>query len=137
MSKRNTVKAINVEYLTSCLAANGWSNTYFCSQLMGKGRGWITEWKRGKNLPSPEEAARMCLLLNTTPDEILTEPADIALVAGLIEREREAQGIKKDPAPEGAEVSESKRKLLAAVDEMTDEQCDKMLELVLAAKKMF
>lgn len=46
------------------------------------------------------------------------------------------EGIKKD-LPRMGEVSESKRKLLAAVDEMTDEQCDKMLELVLAAKKMF
>lgn len=53
-----------------------------------------------------------------------------------IEAEREKQGIKKDPVPEGTEVSESKRKLLALVDGMTDEHCDKMYELILAAMKM-
>ena len=39
---------------------------------------WGTDWNRvkdgnwaPKNLPSPEEAARMCILLETTPEEIL------------------------------------------------------------------
>lgn len=72
----------------------------------------MTDWRRRKGLPSPEEAAQMCLLLNTTPEEILlgvgkTEEdtaklqADIALVRGLIEQEREKQGIKKDPTQTG------------------------------------
>lgn len=72
----------------------------------------MTDWRRGKGLPSPEEAAQMCLLLNTTPEEILlgageTEEdtaklqADIALVRGLIEQEREKQGTKKDPTQTG------------------------------------
>lgn len=39
----------------------------------------------------------MCLLLNTTPEEILTESADIELVKGLIEQEQEKQGIKNPP----------------------------------------
>lgn len=136
MSRRKTVK-LNLPVVTARIKTVFRHNVVFCEK-MGRYNHptWVSDWLRtpSKNLPSPEEAARMCLLLNTTPDEILTEPADIALVAGLIEQE---QGIKKSPAPEGAEVSESKRKLLAAVDEMTDEQCDKMLELVLAAKKMF
>ena len=77
----------------------------------------MTDWRRGKGLPSPEEAAQMCLLLNTTPEEILlgvgeTEEdtaklqADIALVRGLIEQEREKQGIKKDPTQTGEVDSE-------------------------------
>ena len=67
---------------------------------------------RGSNYPSPEEAARMCVLLQTTPEEILlhegaTEAetqkcqADIALVRGLIEQEREKS--MKETAP----ISES------------------------------
>lgn len=74
---------------------------------MGKGRGWITEWKRGRNLPSPEEAAKMCILLDTTPEEILlheganeTETAkcqkDIAYVRSLVEKKR-AEGKKNAP----------------------------------------
>lgn len=70
---------------------------------MGKGRGWITEWKRERNLPSPEEAARMCAILQVEPEEILSEPSDIELVRSLIEQER---GIKKDPIPKD-EVEDS------------------------------
>jgi hypothetical protein len=46
-------------------------------------------------------------LLQTTPEEILTEQADIELVRGLLEQERE-KGIKKDPIPKDeAEDSET------------------------------
>lgn len=41
------------------------------SRKVGKHNRWISEVKRGRNLPSPEEAARMCILLETTPEEIL------------------------------------------------------------------
>lgn len=41
------------------------------SRKVGKHNRWISEVKRGRNLPSPEEAARMCILLKTTPEEIL------------------------------------------------------------------
>lgn len=137
MSRRKTVE-INYDNLKAAIDRKFYkNNTIFCIEMGFEGRtSWVSDLKRGRNLPSPEEAARMCLLLNTTPDEILTEPADIELVNGLIAQEREKQGIKKDPVPEGTEVSESKRKLLALVDEMTDEHCDKMYELILAAMKM-
>ena len=32
---------------------------------------WVSDLKRNRNLPSPEEAVRMCQLLNTTPEKIL------------------------------------------------------------------
>lgn len=110
MAQRQIVSAVNVDALKKKVKNNGWSNAYFCETLMGKTRGWFSEWVRKdkcgnvtpKNLPSPEEAAKMCLLLNTTPEEILIEPADIELVKGLIEQERERQGIKKE-APGAAE----------------------------------
>jgi len=76
---------------------------------MGKGRGWIAEWKRGKNLPSPEEAARMCAILQVEPEEILTEPSDVELVRSLIEQER---GLKKDPTREGEDFDEDTREII-------------------------
>ena len=109
MPRRRTVK-INIECVEKLILSNGWSNVYFSTTLMGKGRGWITDWKRNGSLPSPEEAARMCLLLSTTPEEILTEPADIELVKDLIEAERAKHGIKKD-LPQG-EVDEKAQKVL-------------------------
>lgn len=48
-------------------------------------------------MPTYEEAARMCVLLQTTPEEILVEQADIELVNGLLEQERE-KSAKKEPA---------------------------------------
>lgn len=70
MSKRTTVK-VDIERIEIIIKANGWRNSYFAEVIMKKQRGWVSEWKRGKNFPSPEEAARMCILLKTTPDDIL------------------------------------------------------------------
>lgn len=68
---------------------------------MGRGRGWITEWKRGRNLPSPAEAARMCELLHTTPEDILTDAEDVTLVRSLLEQ------AEKNNAP--APIAEGER----------------------------
>lgn len=99
MSKRLVV-APNIEEVNSLVEGKGWSKAYFSETVMKKSRGWITEWKRAKNFPSPEEAARMCAMLQTTPEEILTEQADIELVRGLLEQERE-KGIKKERPADG------------------------------------
>lgn len=110
MAKRETV-AVDVKRICELAEQNEWSNAAFARKV-GKHSRWLSEIARGRNLPSPEEAAQMCLLLNTTPEEILlgvgeTEEdtaklqADIALVRGLIEQEREKQGIKKDPTQTG------------------------------------
>lgn len=96
MSKRLVVTP-NIEEVTSLVEGKGWSKAYFSETVMKKSRGWITEWKRAKNFPCPEEAVHMCAMLQTTPEEILTEQADIELVRGLLEQERE-KGIKKTPS---------------------------------------
>ena len=103
MANGNTV-FVNTQIVESLIDSKGWSNGYFGEKVMGKNRGWIAEWKRKKdgvttprNLPSPEEAARMCVLLQTTPEEILVDQTDIDLVKGLLEKERDA---KKAPGQE-------------------------------------
>jgi len=65
-------------------------NVAFCD-AMKRSQNWVTDWNRKKdgvakpkNLPSPEEAAKMCLLLKMAPEEFLTEPADIELVRSLL-----------------------------------------------------
>lgn len=126
MAKRETV-AVDVKRICELAEQNEWSNAAFARKV-GKHSRWLSEIARGRNLPSPEEAAQMCLLLNTTPEEILlgageTEEdtaklqADIALVRGLIEQEREQQGIKKDPTQTG-EVG--KVELLRSLEETDD-----------------
>lgn len=67
-------------------------------------------------MPSPEEAARMCAILQVEPEEILTEPSDIELVRSLIEQERSAE--KKLPAQGG---EPDKDELISMVERVTNE----------------
>lgn len=92
MPKRDTVKP-NVDAILKMVASNSWSAASF-SKMVGKHKRWLSEVKRGNNLPSPEEAARMCVLLQTTPEEILAEQADIDQVNALLENE-----MAKEKAP--------------------------------------
>lgn len=106
MSRRKTVK-LNLPYVNAKITEVFRHNIIFCEKMgREKHPTWVSDWNRKdkggtpipKNLPSPEEAARMCVLLQTTPEEILTEPADIELVRGLIEQEREKGAEKERPA---------------------------------------
>lgn len=140
--KKETV-GIKADYLESCLAGNGWSNAYFCTTLMGKGRGWITEWKRGRNLPSPEEAAKMCILLNTTPEEILLHEGaneaetakcqkDIAYVRSLVEKKR-AEGKKKERPADGEALSDMQLEAIEFVKSLPEDELKRFLRLAKAA----
>lgn len=113
MPKRDTV-FINYEKTVQLIKEKYRNNTIFCEAInkaMGTERTtkWVSEWKRNSNLPSPEEAVYICVLLQTTPDEILLHQGeteeqtakcqkDIALVRDLIDQ----QGAKKAPT----EISE-------------------------------
>lgn len=127
--KRDTV-AVDCEKVNPKIKENGWSNASF-SRLVGKYPSWYSEVKRGNNPPSPEEAAKMCILLGVAPEEILTEPADIELVKCLMEK-----NVKKAPDPKIEGMGAGRQALLAAVDDLTDEQCEKLLGIVLEAKKV-
>lgn len=132
MAKRNTVN-VNVVNILKLTAENGWSAATL-SKRVGKHERWISEVKRGKNLPSPEEAAKMCLLLNTAPEGILVEPADIELVKGLIEQEREEQDIKKDlPSREVSELTDIQKEAWELIKKWDDE---KLKRFIAAAKAM-
>lgn len=138
--KKKTVK-VKANYIEYCLGVNGWSNAHFCTNLMGRGRGWITEWKRGRNLPTPEEAARMCELLHTTPEDILTDAEDVTLVRGLLEQAEKnnapapiAEGERMDPTT--ARIIEIVRQLDPKVRESYLQQLESLLALQDAAQKL-
>lgn len=79
MSRKKTVK-ISFQAVKELIDAHFRSNIVFCEAMGFQNRGsWVSDLRRGKNMPSPEEAARMCVLLQTTPDVILTEPEDIVI----------------------------------------------------------
>lgn len=137
MPKQKTVK-INIEAIEQKIAAQGWSNAYFCENYMKKGRGWISEWKRGSSLPTPKDAATMCLLLHTTPEEILLAEGetaeetakcqeDIALVRKLLEEMQEA---KKAPATEGEGYDDKITRLYTQLPKLSDRQREMILGIV-------
>lgn len=81
------------------------------------------------SLRTPEEAARMCVLLQTTPEEILVEEADIELVRSLIEQERE-KGIKKDPIPKDGAVSSAAQEILDFLDSASGEELADVIKYI-------
>ena len=114
------------------------------SRKFKKNNGWVTDLRRSKNLnlPSKELAVQMCLTLNVSPDDILLHEGktpeetakcleDIETVRKLVEAER-AKEKAPDPKIEG--LSEAKKALLDALDDLTDEQCEKLLPIILSAK---
>lgn len=148
MPKKYTVK-VNYEAIVDAIDNHKvyrGNNTSFCLDMGFENRtSWVSDLKRGRNLPSPEEAAQMCVLLQTTPDEILLHEGeteeetakcqkDIALVRGLIDQ----QDAKKAPTEisERDDISPAKQALLDAIDGLSDEQCEKLLIVVEGAKKL-
>lgn len=122
MPKRKTVKTNynKVKNAIDCHKIYRGNNTSFCLDMGFENRtSWVSDLKRNRNLPSPEEAAQMCLLLHTPPEEILltegeTEKEtaqyqeDIALVHELME---EMQGGKEAPRRKGRGLKRSCIKL--------------------------
>lgn len=128
MAKRETV-TIDVAKVIDLGSSNGWSAATVARKI-GKHPRWLSEIKRDRNLPSPEEAAQMCVLLQTTPEEILVKPEDIALVNSLLEQEK---GIKKQPA---ANSDEPDKKALLDIVKSSDDEAFLLSVLQEVSKKL-
>lgn len=111
------------------------------SRKVGKHNRWISEVKRGRNLPSPEEAARMCILLKTTPEEILLHEGetdeetakcleDIQRVKELVEELR-----KEEPVPIGASLPITREAWEAEAEKWSDEDLLKAMRKLLAIQE--
>lgn len=132
MPKRDTVQP-NVDSIAEKVSAKSWSEASF-SKMIGKHKRWLSEVRRGKNLPSPEEAARICQLLKATPDEILLRegetPEATAKCLENIETVRklvEAEGIKETPDPKIEGVSPTVQELFDFIDTATDAELNELL----------
>ncbi len=117
----NNTVLINVPFVESLIDSKGWSNGYFGEKIMGKSRGWVAEWKRKKdgiptpkNLPTHEEAAKICIVFDVTPDDILLHEGntpeetakcleDIETVRKLVEAERAKENA-HDPKTVGEDA---------------------------------
>lgn len=130
MPKRKTVK-INLDVVSRKIKATCRSNVVFCERMDRPNQNsWVSDWKRGRNLPSPEEAARMCAILQVTPEEILMEQADIELVQGLIDSQRSEQKEKLSANDSEEQIGPKKQALIDKIKNMSDNEVDAFLTLL-------
>ena len=146
MSRRKTVK-LNLSVVNPLIKEKCHNNVLFCKQMgREKQKTWVTDWNRQpkpKNLPSPEEAAKMCAILQAEPEEILVEQDDIELVRGLMEKEKEKQSaiqevgglLQLEPWEIEAltffrSLSEGQRKVALAIAEETVKSLEKFSYLL-------
>lgn len=124
MSRKKTVK-INYPPMKALIDKNFHkNNTLFCIAMGFEERtSWVSDLKRNRNLPSPEEAARMCALLNAMPEDILLEQKDIERVRELIAQESEKNDLPK-------EVGTAKQQLVDTVMELSEQQCEKLMRII-------
>ena len=144
MAKRDVV-FINYEKVVFLIKKIYRNNTIFCEELnkkMGTTRTtkWVSEWKRNSNLPSPKEAAIICILLKTTPDDILLHegktPEETAKCLEDIETVRklvEAEGIKEAPATEGEGYTDLQKAAIQFVLSLPPEKLERFIKMGRAA----
>ncbi len=132
MSKRKTVK-LNIDFVKIRIKQLCRSNVVFCEK-MGRTNHptWVSDWCRTppKNLPSPEEAARMCAILQVMPEEILTEPEDIELVKTLIESQRPERQKEADPLG-GTDFKPTKEYWEKAVSKMSKAEMREVMDILM------
>lgn len=98
------------------LAEKKYSQKEF-AEILGVKPQRISEWKRGLSNSYQKYLPQIAEALGTSTEYLLTG--------------------KKEPAPmNGDGLSEAKRRLLEAVDDLTDEQCEKLLGIVREAKRL-
>lgn len=116
--RRDTVKP-NLQVLLPLIKEKFRSNVVFTKEVRGKDKsGWISEWRRGKNFPSPEEAARMCILLETTPEEILLhEGKTDEETAKCLEDIQRVKELVEELTAESEEKRSAKGEALSPVDQ--------------------
>lgn len=130
MAKREVVR-VDVSKVVKCVKARGWSASTFC-RMMDRSVSWISGWKvmPPRNLPSPEEAARMCGILGVEPGEILTEQTDIDRVTSLLGKER----LKKIQLATDDELNQEFKLRYDELSEENQRKVDEYIALLLSVQ---
>lgn len=87
------------------------------------GKPSVSRWKTGSK-PRDSSILKVANYFGVSPEWLKGETDD------------PSAGIKKDLIQKDEAVSEPKQKLLDAIDDLTDEQCSKLLGIILEAKKV-
>lgn len=95
------------------------------SRALGLSNSIYSQWNTRKTKPSNVRLPAIAEYLGVSVEDIM--PDDVAAPAA-------PQGAKKAPDPKIEGLSEAKKALLDALDDLTDEQCEKLLPIILSAK---
>lgn len=111
------------ENFNYCMEQRGYS-AYRFAKILGVNIQSPVNWKTGASIPHFGTRQKIAehfgiTLAELDGDELPTLPPE---------------GAKKAPAEKGEGLSAAKKSLLLAIDDLTDEQCEKLLPIVLSAK---
>ena len=134
------IEKVNVDLgvVVEKIPLNFRNRTAFC-EAMEEPPYWITELNRGKAVITPQKAARMCILLKTTPEEILLQEGateeetakcleDIQRVKELV-AELMAESEEKRSA-KGEALSQVAQKLVKFASSASDEETAEVLRYI-------
>ena len=107
--------------LEELIKESGKTKVYLCKK-MNLGSTYLRDAKKQNTNIKGEPLRILAQELETTPEYLRGETDD--------------PGIKKAPDPKIEGIGAGRQALLAAVDDLTDEQCEKLLGIVLEAKKV-
>ena len=97
------------------------------SRALGLSNSIYSQWNTRKTKPSNVRLPAIAEYLGVSVEDIM--PDDVAAPAA-------RQGAKKAPDPEIEGGREAKKALMDALNDLTDEQCEKLLPIVLSAKRL-
>lgn len=89
----------------------------------GVSSGSYSQWNTGMHSPSLKKLQKAALVLGVPVEYLLYGDAPAA-----------SEGAKKAPDPEIEGGSQAKKALMDALNDLTDEQCEKLLPIILSAK---
>lgn len=84
-----------------------------------------SQWNTGKTKPRLQTIERIAEFLGVPSEYLLYGDAPAA-----------SEGAKKAPDPEIEGGSQAKKALMDALNDLTDEQCEKLLPIILSAKRL-
>nr|DAH49117.1 MAG TPA: hypothetical protein [Caudoviricetes sp.] len=136
------IEKVNVDLgvVVEKIPLNFRNRTAFC-EAMEEPPYWITELKRGKAVITPQKAARMCILLETTPEEILLHEGETdeetAKCLEDIQRVKElvAELQKEEPVHIGASLPITREAWEAEAEKWSDEDLLKAMRKLLAIQE--
>ena len=95
------------------------------SRALGLSNSVYSQWNTGKTKPKKSKLMAIAEYLGVSVEDIM--PDDVAAPVA-------SQGAKKAPDPKIEGGSPAKKALMDALNDLTDEQCEKLLPIVLSAK---